>query len=192
MNARRLGAFLAAMACLLPLSPGWAQEDMAALKAEAAGVTKDYGTTLLTALKAAIEASGPVGALSFCHDRAPAIAAEASEKSGWSVGRTSLKARNQHSAPTPYERKVMEDFAARIAAGEAAETLVRAELVEEDGGKTFHFIKAIPTGELCLTCHGGEIKPEIKAKLDELYPGDQATGFKAGDMRGVFTLSKRL
>ncbi|MGO9473894.1 MAG: DUF3365 domain-containing protein [Rhodomicrobium sp.] len=30
----------------------------------------------------------------------------------------------------------------------------------------------------------------MKAKLAELYPNDQAIGFKVGDIRGAFTLSK--
>jgi hypothetical protein len=32
----------------------------------------------------------------------------------------------------------------------------------------------------------------VKAKLAELYPKDRATGFKEGDIRGAFTLTKTL
>jgi len=49
-------------------------------------------------------------------------------------------------------------------------------------------MKAIPTGEGCLKCHGQNIAPEITAKLKENYPDDKATGFKLGDVRGAFSI----
>ncbi|MBW2376809.1 MAG: DUF3365 domain-containing protein [Deltaproteobacteria bacterium] len=39
---------------------------------------------------------------------------------------------------------------------------------------------------LCVTCHGAELPPDLRARLAELYPEDQATGYAAGDFRGVF------
>ena len=53
-------------------------------------------------------------------------------------------------------------------------------------------MKAIPTGELCLLCHGETIDPDIAAAIDKAYPEDQARGFSLGDIRGAFTLSKPL
>ncbi|BBF94024.1 Tll0287-like domain-containing protein [Blastochloris tepida] len=162
------------------------------LATEAAGLTKTYGAGLLGALKGAMEGIGPVGAVGFCHDEAPGIAADLSQRSGWTVRRTSLKPRNPAAAPDAYERKVMEAFNAKIAAGAPAASLKQAEIVEQDGKRVFRYMQAIPTAELCLACHGSELKPEVAAKIKELYPDDQATGFKPGDMRGAFTLSKTL
>ena len=183
---------LAVLVTVVAASPAFAAETPADLKAEAAGLVKEYAATLQTTLKGAMTASGPVGGIAVCHERSPEIAADLSRRSGWTVGRTSLKLRSPASAPDAYATKVMQEFEQRIAKGEAAADLVKAEVVDEDGKKEFRFIKAIPTGDVCLTCHGTEVKPEIGAKLHELYPNDRATGFKAGDMRGVFTLSKRL
>jgi hypothetical protein len=113
--------------------PSFADEaTVPALKAEAAGLVKDYAAQLKAALSGAIESSGPLGALSVCRDQAPAIAAVLSQQSGWSVARTSLKPRNAASAPDDYERKVMEDFDARIANGEKAADLVGAEVVKPE------------------------------------------------------------
>jgi hypothetical protein len=49
-------------------------------------------------------------------------------------------------------------------------------------------IAPIPTLPLCLTCHGDpkSFSPELKEALGKHYPADQATGFKDGDLRGVF------
>jgi hypothetical protein len=44
----------------------------------------------------------------------------------------------------------------------------------------------------CLMCHGDNIDPATAAKLDELYPQDQARGYTAGQVRGAFTLKKKL
>jgi cytochrome c551/c552 len=171
---------------------GPAFADEAALKAQAADLTARYAKELKTALSGAIEKDGPMGALDVCHSVAPKIAADLSASSGWSVARTSLKPRNAASAPDDYERNMMESFNARIAKGAKTADLVSAEIVEAQGAKVFRFIKAIPTGEVCLTCHGENVSPELKQKISQLYPNDQATGFKIGDMRGVFTLKKPL
>lgn len=186
-------SFAALAIMLLLLAPASAENESAPeLKAKAAGLIQDYAGKLKAALGAAMQARGPEGALDVCNKQAPAIATEVSQGSGWSVARTSLKPRNAASAPDAYERKIMEAFNARIAKGEKAADLTSAEVVEGNGVKTFRFIKAIPTGEMCMTCHGDTVDPVLKQKILALYPDDQATGFKVGDMRGVFTLKKSL
>jgi hypothetical protein len=186
-------SFAALATMLMLLAPASAENEGAPeLKAKAAGLIQDYAGKLKAALGAAMQARGPEGALDVCNKQAPAIATEVSQGSGWSVARTSLKPRNAASAPDAYERKIMEAFNARIAKGEKAADLVSAEVVEENGAKTFRFIKAIPTGEICMTCHGDTVDPGLKQKILALYPEDQAIGFRQGDMRGVFTLKKSL
>ena len=63
-------------------------------------------------------------------------------------------------------------------------------MVQVGEGKTFRYMKAIPTGEVCLACHGERLNPELGQRLDELYPQDKARGFKEGDIRGAFTVSQ--
>jgi hypothetical protein len=171
---------------------GTAVADEVALKARAAELMAEYAKALKAAMSGAMAKGGPLGALDVCNRQAPKIAADLSKSSGWSIGRTSLKPRNAASAPDEYERKVMEGFAARLARGEKPDALVSAATVGDKGGKTFRFMKAIPTGEMCLTCHGPNVAPELKLKIAQLYPKDQATGFKLGDLRGAFTLKRVL
>ena len=64
--------------------------------------------------------------------------------------------------------------------------------VAEVVGNEFRFMKAIPTGAVCLKCHGTDLSPAVTAKLTELYPDDKATGFKEGDLRGAFVVVKNL
>jgi len=166
--------------------------DVNALKAEAVTVVKSFGGPLKQALGGAMKAGGPLNAIETCNVQAPALAKAAADASGWSVARTSLKLRNTGNKPDAWELATLTEFDARLAAGEKPETIAKAEIVEERGQKTFRFMKAIGTAPLCLNCHGGEIKPEVAAKLDSLYPHDQARGYKQGQIRGAFTLKKAL
>ena len=38
----------------------------------------------------------------------------------------------------------------------------------------------------CLSCHGPSLEPGLQATIESLYPDDQATGFRANDLRGLF------
>jgi len=143
-------------------------------------------------LRAAIKAGGFVKALEVCKTVAPSIAAKLSEPEGMSVRRTALKTRNPDNAPDAYERKVLEQFVADAAAGKDLKKMQHAEIVGADGAKEFRFMRAIPTGKLCLNCHGDSIKDDVKAEIDKLYPKDEATGFKQGELRGAFSISKKL
>lgn len=160
---------------------------------EAKGIVKQFAGQLKGELQGAMKAGGPVRAIEVCNKKAPAIAHSLSEQTGWRVGRTSLKLRNSGNAPDDWERQVLEQFETDKAAGKDVKTLVHSAVVEHEGTRTFRFMKAIPTGKVCLNCHGGDtVKPEVEARLAELYPNDRARGFAQGDIRGAFTLSKPL
>ncbi|MNT54386.1 hypothetical protein D3C72_1915480 [compost metagenome] len=66
--------------------------------------------------------------------------------------------------------------------------LKHAEIVDGE----FRLMKAIPTGEPCLACHGQNLKPELAAVIDQRYPQDQARGFAPGELRGAFTLRRSM
>ncbi len=170
-----------------------ASNDMAALSAEAQGLIKRFATRLKGRLKAALKADGPAAAIAVCQSAAPEITDEVSEQAaGWTVARTALKLRNPGNEPDAYELKVLQAFERQKAQGADPKKLVHKAIVSEEGKRLFRFIKAIPTGKLCLTCHGSNLAPEVQKKLNELYEDDKATGFKAGDIRGAFTLTKVL
>lgn len=153
-------------------------------------VAQAFSTELREQLMQAMQAGGPVEAIAVCNTAAPEIAAMHSEARGWTVGRTSLRVRNPGSAPDAWETAVLRQFEARKAAGEDPAGLEHAEVVDADGGQVFRYMKAIPTAEPCLACHGSNLAPDVAARLSELYPEDQATGFAAGDLRGAFTIEQ--
>ncbi len=160
---------------------------------ESRAVLKAFAAELKGELKNALDKGGPLQAITVCSTVAPTIAREQSRKHGWQIGRTSLKPRNPDNAPDDWEKKVLERFESRKSAGENPRRMEHAEIIEQNGKRVFRYMKAIPTAEKpCLLCHGSHIEPDIAAALDKLYPKDQARGFKAGDIRGAFTITRPL
>ena len=166
--------------------------DLQALKIEGKGMMMKFGKSLKGELVAAMKSGGPVKAISVCRVKAPRIASEVSSGQ-WIVARSSHKLRNPSNAADLFTKATIKEFVERQAAGEKADKLVKAAIIEEGGKKVFRLIKAIPTAKVCLNCHGGDdVKKPVVEKLAELYPADKARGFTEGEMRGVFTLKKEL
>jgi hypothetical protein len=159
---------------------------------ETRGAIKALGAELKATLQSAMKADGPIKAISVCNTKAPMLAQKVSNEKGMEVSRTSLKIRNELNAPDPWELAVLEQFEHRKAEGEAVKTIEYSEITRHNGNKVFRYMKAIPTDDVCLMCHGEKISPELSAELNKLYPNDQATGFKKGDIRGAFSAVKIL
>jgi hypothetical protein len=134
------------------------------------------------------------GAIAACNDKAPKMAAAASQNTGWAIRRVSLKNRNPKAVPDAWERAVLEDFDRRRAAGESPANMEKAEIIAEGEKRVLRYMKALPTQGLCLDCHGTDdkINPAVKAKLTELYPNDKATGYSEGQIRGALTVKRPL
>jgi hypothetical protein len=179
-----------ALTAAMASTAAYAADDTEKRIAESRATIKAFGMKLKGELQAAMQAGGPGNAIKVCNQVAPVIASDISMEKGWRVARTSLKTRNSSNNPDAWETKVMESFEKRKAAGESVEKMEFSEIVEVNGNKSFRYMKAIPTGTVCLKCHGTMIDPKIEAKLDSLYPDDQARGFNKGDIRGAFTITQ--
>ena len=159
----------------------------AELHAEAKQQFMGFAKELKGALQQGVKEGGFENAISVCNVKAPEIA-QAHSAGDWQIRRTSLKLRNPENKPDDWELSVLQSFEERLAAGEPATTLVASK--QENG--EFRFMKAIPTGKLCLSCHGANMTQNLEQKLDGLYPQDQARGYSVGDIRGAFSLRKPL
>ena len=179
---------LFAMAC----ASSFANE--AQLLEDARKVAMSVPPKLMSVLQEEIARGGPENAIGVCREKAPQMAKAASETTGWGIRRVSLKNRNPKAVPDAWEQAALQDFDRRAAAGEKPATLEKGELVSEGDTKVYRYIKALPTQDLCLGCHGGadKIGPAVTAKLKELYPNDKATGYVPGEIRGAMTLKRAL
>ena len=175
-------------------SPARADNDLAQRAAESREAVKQTQAALQQELQAALKKGGPELAVHACSVRALAVAKEASQKQNMIIRRTSLKLRNQYDAPDKWEKQVLENFERRVKQGENPAQMEHYEFVQTDGAKEFRYMKAIaiPKGAPCLICHGENIDPVLLTKIKGRYPGDEATGFKEGDLRGAFSVRQRL
>lgn len=185
---------------LLPLSlllaalPALAQ-DIAALTAETKKAVLPVVPKVVNAMQEAVADKGVAGAIPVCKEQAPELIAQKRKETGWDIRRVSLKSRNaERGTPDLWEARVLADFNIRAAHGEKPETLEKSEIVTLDGKPVLRYMKALPTGDVCLKCHGPaeSLDAGLKAKLAESYPHDQATGYTKGQIRGALTVKRPL
>jgi hypothetical protein len=172
-----------------PLHADEVEKRIDVLQKDAMEIVKQFAGGLKPQLKEAMQEAGPLHAIEVCSRRAPAIAQSLSDKSGWNVKRVSLKARNNTTAVADeWETEVLRQFDQRQRLGEDTASITYSEIV----GGQYRYMKAQAVDPICLACHGQTIAPEVLHLLDRKYPHDIARGYKIGQIRGAFSLSKRL
>lgn len=131
---------------------------------------------LQQALKSGL-VNGHTEAIDACKLKAPAIADKLSVD-GVSIGRSSDRLRNPLNVGPDWVAPILERYSSNRS------NMHPISLSLENGRSGY--AEPIIIKPLCLICHGDNIDPGIKARIDLLYPKDQATGYKVGDLRGVF------
>jgi hypothetical protein len=138
-------------------------------------------------LGAALKSGGVPEALQVCNLAAMPLVDSLSKVHQAQIKRTSLRTRNPANQPNERERKILEAYQATFAAGQKLKP--QTVVIDEN---TVAFYAPILTAELCLQCHGvlGEtLAKDNVARILELYPADQATGYTAGDLRGIWSIT---
>jgi len=161
------------------VDPGPSERE-AAMKTgrEAAGVLKK---ALMTQLQAALEAGGPANAVDVCKISAlPITESSGANFEGVSVRRTTLRTRNPENAPDDLDKKVLARFAGSRPDNNPGPVL-------EWNQTRLRYYEPLYIKELCLQCHGdpAAFSPDLRELLAASYPEDKATGYRAGDFRGL-------
>lgn len=144
-------------------------------------------TGLLQRLTAALSSGGPARAIDVCALEAlpltDSIAAAAGN--GIALKRTSTRVRNPLNAPDALESEALQWFEDEKAAGRSPTRLVQSD------GADYRYYAPLRIARPCLACHGpGEaMSDEVRRALHSRYPGDRATGYAEGDLRGVIRVS---
>lgn len=186
------GIFRGALFLQIAASGTAVQADTPAEMEQAREIAAAMPTRLMAVLHREIQAGGLAAAIEACSTTAPRMAASASERTGWEIRRVSLKNRSPDAVPDAWERQVLRDFQRRAAAGEDPGQLEASASVRKEDGTQLRYMKALPTQPLCLGCHGPreQLAPEVRERLDALYPEDRATGYSVGEIRGAVTLKR--
>jgi hypothetical protein len=135
---------------------------------------------LIAALTEALKGDAP-SAIAVCSGVAPGIAQSLSS-GGIRVGRATRKPRNPGNAASGWQSEALARFESMVAAGQSLEGATWASRLP-DGSTAY--AEPLVIQPLCITCHGKELAPGVREALAARYPADQATGYAAGDLRGV-------
>lgn len=183
------------LSALLILSAPALADKLDKYREESRAVIGPFMQQLMAENKKATTEGGPQSAIKVCKDIAPKLAGDLSRQQGWKVTRVSFKVRNPLlGTPDRWEQKALKKLEKRLAKGEKPETLEIAEIVKEPNGKYLRYMKGIVLQPGCVSCHGNaeSIPQEVKARLAEEYPHDQATGYEPGQLRGGVSIKRRL
>ncbi|RKZ68176.1 MAG: hypothetical protein DRQ44_04815 [Gammaproteobacteria bacterium] len=147
----------------------------------------------------------------YCPDLAPTIAATFSKDTGYLVRRVTNRTRNARNIPDDWQAKQLEDFERMTKQGKQrtpfaitkpdGSTMPTMEFeatafTNEEDIEYFNYMRSITLPPLtklpCLKCHGsiedGTVTPDVLEAIEGLYPYDMALGYKAGDIRGAWTI----
>ena len=169
-----------------------------AVDAQTLTQTRDVASQLVTRLgarlKQEIASNGPASAVDVCQIAAPEIAEDLSKQQGWQVGRVGTRVRNQNNQPNTWQQAALTQFGERAAKGEKFDTMETYNIVQLQGQNVMRYAKAIAVQPMCVTCHGKaeQIPPDVKARLQEKYPADQAIGYVVGELRGALVIERPL
>jgi hypothetical protein len=136
---------------------------------------------LVGALTEALKNGPPSSAIAVCSGVAPGVA-QSLRSGGVTVGRATRKPRNPANAAAGWRADALARFESMVAAGQPLDGASWSARLP-DGATAY--AEPLIIQPLCLACHGAQLAPEVKAELASRYPSDQATGYAAGDLRGV-------
>lgn len=141
---------------------------------------------LSSELKGALARGGVPEAISYCNIQAMPITDSLSDVYNAKIKRTSLKVRNPKNAPDSLELAILKEYRSKFRNGDSLHPKILPA-----GDQEVLFTAPIMLKPLCLNCHG-EIGKQIQdtsyAIIKKHYPDDQATGYAAGDLRGMWSI----
>lgn len=157
--------------------------DTVAILKQGDSITNRVQKLLLSNVMTAMKAGGPVNAVSFCNIHAMPLTDSLAGEYKCVIQRVTDKYRNTANKLTEADS----DIFVKIGSSNP----MKPVLVSENGQIVYYKpIKiAMPA---CLSCHGSTGK-EIELKTLEIitqkYPNDMATGYKEGDLRGLWKIT---
>ncbi|GAK33221.1 hypothetical protein JCM17846_20180 [Iodidimonas nitroreducens] len=152
-------------------------------------IADEFQSRLQSKLGRALQNGGPTNAIAVCAEAAPAIAEQISAETGATLRRISLRPRNPGAETIGELRERLMALAAKPTDADGNPAL--DNWVDRRGDAATHYTMRaiIMKDQPCAACHGTEIKPDVRAAIDERYPDDQATGFRAGELRGAMLIA---
>lgn len=135
----------------------------------------------------AIAQGGPTNALHFCSAQALSLTDSIAQRHQAEVRRISHRARNPHHRPSDAEFRLLREYQGGLTRGVTNPPVLH----QHASGEVTFYAPILISQSVCLVCHGQpgtDIAPTTLATLDQLYPEDEARGFRLGDLRGLWAI----
>ena len=179
--SRLLPVLLLCVAAIIAAPPGPA--------AQARSAVAGLAEKLKTLLGEELAKGGFEGAVQACSTSAQKVTRDFAAQSGVDIRRVTLKHRNAANAPDAWERSQLAQMESDVRAGKPLPAEIEVT-VDENGARVHRLLKPIVIQGMCLSCHGSaaQIPEQVKKQIAKSYSNDLATGYKAGDLRGAFSV----
>jgi uncharacterized protein (UPF0335 family) len=132
------------------------------------------------------KAKGLHEVVNFCHKNAVLLTDSIGKANKVEMTRTSHKLRNSDNKPNADQQAIIENY---LESQEMHKEL--APMVMKDDQGYVHFYAPIKLKNKCLQCHGQpgkDINDKVLEVIKENYPKDKATGFREGELRGIWDI----
>lgn len=164
------------------MEPAEVEADLSTITEQGRKAAKKAGEALKGQLLTALAEYMVRDAVGYCQEVAQETTQNAGKSNGVAVKRTALKYRNPANKPTDKEKAALALFAGNP----------KMQELTVDEGTYYAYYKPILLEGECQLCHGKpkvDIADDVLAEIAKRYPNDQATGFTAGDLRGMWSIS---
>lgn len=153
----------------------------------APAITANVFNALSTHLGAQLQTNGVAEALKYCNLNAIPLTDTLSKRHRVEISRLALRNRNEQNRLTADEELIYEKFLSQNALTEPIKPIVRPL----DSLNMVWYAPIVMSSAVCLKCHGTpgiDIAQDDYVLINLFYPADKATGFKMGDLRGIWRL----
>jgi hypothetical protein len=137
---------------------------------------------LLANVMQAMKSGGPVYAVSFCNEQAMPLTDSLAKAHNCLIQRVSDKYRNPTNKLSVQDQEIWTKMA----------SATTATISGSENGQIVFYKPIKIAMPACLTCHGTagkEMDPKTFEIIKQKYPDDLATGYKEGDLRGLWKIT---
>lgn len=166
--------------------------DDKALIARGNAIVQQAFSVLSANLSSAMQQGGVTNAIQFCSVHAIPLTSSLSRTNQVRITRVSHRPRNPANTASLSEKAWIDQYKAALASGTELEPRLEESTVVADE-KVF-YAPIVLLNPVCLNCHGDpetDLAANTRELLARLYPDDSATGFKLGDVRGLWRVEFR-
>lgn len=157
------------------------ETEIASLSKLGDSIATEVQNTLLKNVSNAIEKGGTDYAVEYCNLKALPLTDSISQKHQVKIQRLSNKNRNPNNAI---------ETAIDQTAWKHIQSQKSSTILQDHQGKVYYYKPIVAAMPTCIKCHGTteDISENTQKIIAQQYPNDKATGYKTGDLRGMWKI----